>query len=215
MTKSSGARLSLATLVLLCLTVGCAGKSTSLTVSSRQSGQTYQQKFSKAYAGRSPQGDFDVVLVKGAGPDGATGDVWQVMHVRVLWKPMKGVKFDHPTATNATIDWYVMGADGAGANASQPRGLVAYTGAGFVRVHKSGGFATLDIRSATLRPTTREGGMADPIGPARLQGTIVARTGNADQVRDLLARAREASAQANAARLAAARQASSQAPVEQ
>ena len=213
MTKTVAAVRLLSALVLLLLTVGCAGNSTSLTVQSRQNGQTYQQRFSKAYAGRSPRGDLDVVLVQNAGPDRATRDVWQVMHVRVLWKPMKGVKLDNPTATNATIDWYVMGGDET--NPAQAPGLVAYTGAGFVRVNKSGGLTKLEIRNATLRPTAREGGMADPIGPAKLQGTIVARTGSGEQVRELLTKARDATAQANAARLAAARQASSRAPVEQ
>jgi hypothetical protein len=205
--------LSLAVLALplAFLAVGCAGGSTHLTVTSVQNHRTYQQPFAKAYAGRSEQGDFDVVLVR----DGAAGKsvpaVRQVMHVRVLWKPMKGTKLDHPTATNATIDWYVFDGSGAG-------GMVAYSGAGFVDVQQSGGVATLDIRNATLKPTTREGGMIDPIGPARLQGTVVARTGRTAQVREILAQTRESTAQANAARdaarHAAAREASSRAPVE-
>jgi hypothetical protein len=192
--------------------VGCAGGGTNLTVTSLQTRQTYQQPFTSAYAGRSEQGDFDVVAVKdGPARDGAP-PVRQVMHVRVLWKPMTGTKLDHPTATNATIDWYVF--DG-----SNPAGLVAYSGAGFVDVRTSGGVATLDIRNATLKPVTREGGMVDPLGPTRLEGTVVARTGRTEQVRQILAQTRETTAQANtaardAARTAAAREASSRAPVE-
>ena len=189
------------------LSFGCAGPSTSLTVTSIRSHQSYQQEFSKAYAGRSEQGDFDVVLVREDRKDGPAGGIRQVMHVRVLWKPMKGTKLDHPTATNATIDWYVFG------DRNQP-GMVAYTGAGFVNVQSSGGVATLDIRNATLTPTIRDGAMIDPIGPARLQGTVVARAGSGERVRELLAQAREASSQANPARNAAAREASSRAPVE-
>jgi hypothetical protein len=199
---------------------GCAGGQTNLTVTSIQNHQTYQQPFTQAYAGRSEQGDFDVVLVRegaagGASAGGtATAGVRHVVHVRVLWTPMKGTKLDHPTATNSIIDWYVF-------DASNPGGMVAYTGAGFVNVQKSGGVATLDIRNATLKPTTREGGMVDPIGPAKLQGTVVARLGRTEQVREILAQTRETMAQANAARdardaarNAAAREASSRAPVE-
>ena len=214
------------------LSLGCSGGGTHLTVTSLQNRQTYQQPFTKAYAGRSEQGDFDVVLVRdgvggksgAAGKSGAgdrsAGDesvagVRQVMHVRVLWKPMKGTKLDHPTATNATIDWYVFDGSDAG-------GVVAYSGAGFVDVQKSNGLATLDIRSATLKPTTREGGMLDPIGPAKLRGTVVARTGRTGQVREILSQTRQTTAHANAARdaardaarTAAAREASSRAPIE-
>lgn len=201
----------MAVFLIGCLSVGCAGPSTSLTVTSLEKGKTYHQRFDKAYAGRSEQGDFEVVLVRDAG--GVDGDkkaplVRQVMHVRMLWKPMKGTKLDHPTATNATIDWYVFGGTGA------REGLVAYTGAGFVAVQRSGGVAKLDIRNATLRPTTRAGHMTDPIGPAKLQGTIVARTGRREQVRELLGEVRQASARIHAAKDDAARQASSRAPMD-
>jgi hypothetical protein len=197
------------------LTVGCAGGSTNLTVTSLKDHQTYQQRFSKAYAGRSENGDFDVVLVNEEGQNADGPGVRQVMHVRVLWKPMKGAKLDHPTATNATIDWYVFG-DTAGNGDGQPAsgGMVAYTGAAFVNVEKSGGVARLDVRNATLRPTTRQGGLTDPIGRAKMQGTIVARTGRREEVRDLLAEAEQASAHVSAAKTEAARQASSRAPVE-
>jgi hypothetical protein len=204
--------LALLALPLALLSVGCASGQTNLTVTSLQNRQTYQQPFTKAYAGRSEQGDFDVVLVKEGPANGSAAGVRQVMHVRVLWKPMQGTKLDHPTATNATIDWYVF--DG-----SNPGGLVAYSGAGFVDVQKSNGVATLDIRNATLKPTTREGGMLDPIGPAKLQGRVVARMGRTEQMREILSQTRETTAQAgrdarDAARNAAAREASSRAPVE-
>src|SRR4051812_36928826 len=174
--------LALLALPLAVLAVGCAGGQTNLTVTSLQNHQTYQQPFTKAYAGRSEQGDFDVVLVREGGAGGsavasAAPGVRHVVHVRVLWTPMKGTKLDHPTATNSIIDWYVF-------DASNPGGMVAYTGAGFVDVQKSGDVATLDIRNATLKPTAREGGMIDPIGPAKLQGTVVARLGRTEQVRE-------------------------------
>ena len=210
MTKCFCVRPVLASVALVFLAVGCAAPSTNLTVTSLKNRHTYQQRFSQAYAGRSEQGDFDVVLAKGAPNGGTRADVRQVMHVRVLWKPMKGAKLDHPTATNATVDWYVF----SGSEREPGQGLVAYSGAAFVTVHKSGGLARLDVRNATLRPAVREGAMTDPLGPASLQGTIVARTGKAARVRELLAEARQATARANETRNAAAREASSRAPLE-
>ena len=194
-------------LPLVWLGVGCAPASTNLTVTSLKNHQVYQQQFSKVYAGQSEQGDFDVVLVRDASPGGAGTGVKQVMHIRILWKPMRGTKLDHPTATNAAIDWYVFG------DTVRPE-MIAYNGAGFVKLEKSGGIAKLEIRSATLTPTTHDPGMADPIGRARLQGTVVAHTGQAERVREVLAEARQVTTEANAARTAAARQASSRAPVE-
>ena len=104
----------------------------------------------------------------------------QVVHVRVLWKPMKGTKVDHPSATNATIDWVVW-------DQSQGRdaGYIAYTGAGFVNLQRSGNTARLDIRNATLSPTARQGSIQDPVGRTKVTGTVVARA-NRGQVDALL-----------------------------
>ena len=182
--------------------LGCAGTGGNrLTVRSLDRRQTYQQQFSKAYAGRSDRGDFDVVLVK-------EGDVRQVMHVRVLWKPMKGTKLDHPTATNATLDWIVWdGADG---------GFIAYTGAGFVNLQRSGNTARLDIRNATLSPTVRDGAINDPIGRVKVSGTVVART-NREKLGDVLAQAEHTTAHARRSPAVApsAQEASSRAPMDQ
>jgi hypothetical protein len=204
--------LTLLTIPLVLVGVGCAG-GTNLTVTSLQNHQTYLQPVSKAYAGRSDDGDLDVVLVSddGNAPKTVATGVRQVMHIRVLWKPMKGVKLDNPTATNAAIDWYVFSdPDKAGAGSD---GLVAYTGAGFVNVQQSGSTVTLNIRNATLSPTTRQGGMIDPLGGAKLQGAVVARAGRGEEVRALLSAARQASARLTD-REVTVRQASSRTPVE-
>jgi hypothetical protein len=192
--------------------VGCAG-GTNLTVTSLQNHQTFQQPVTKAFAGRSTDGDLDVVVVNDgqSRPGAGSPGVRQVMHVRVLWKPMKGVKLDNPTATNAAIDWYVFSDSDKAAGGP---GLVAYTGAGFVDVQQSGNTATLTIRNATLRPTTRHGGMTDPIGPAKVQGTVVARTGRDEELRAILSEARQASARATDREAAAVRQASSRTQVD-
>jgi hypothetical protein len=200
----------LALLVTALLGTGCSGaKSTHLTVRSLDQRQTFQTQFPRAFAGKSSGGDYDVVLVKeGAAPRAGGRDVRQVLHVRVLWKPMKGTKLDHPTATNATLDWVVW--DDAA------RGFIAYSGAGFVDVQRKGGTAVLDIRSATLSPLAKQGPMNDPIGRAQVMGTIVART-DPRQVSELLEDVRETVGAAQQARhpQAGARSASSSVTVDQ
>ena len=192
-------------LVLSLAGAGCSGGTGSkLTVKSLDHGQTYQTQFLKAYAGRNDRGDYDVVLIKNGGV------LRHVMHVRVLWKPMKGTKLDHPTATNATIDWIITGGpDG---------GFVAYGGAGFVDLQRSGDTAKLTIRNATLSPTAREGAMQDPIGRSNVSGTVIAHA-DRRRVGNLLAQVQNATAtQARHAppqRAPSAQEASSRAPLDQ
>jgi hypothetical protein len=169
------------------LAAGCAGPSAQLTVRSIDKRQTFEQRFDSAYAGKDEMGDYDVVLAKD------TGGVRHLVHVRVLWKPMKGTKLDHPSATNSIIDWVVWddshGPDG---------GYIAYTGAGFVDLQRSGNTAKLDIRNATLSPTARHGSINDPVGRTKVSGTIVARA-NRDRVNTLLSQMPNTSAAAQAA----------------
>jgi len=71
---------------------GCATTPQStLTVKSVQSQQTFKPQFDSAYASRSPEGDYDVVLAGDSGPAEAGGGeaVRQVMHVRVVYRPMR------------------------------------------------------------------------------------------------------------------------------
>ena len=199
-----------ASLLLPLMGIGCSGpQSTQLTVRSLDQRQTFQQQFPRAYAGTSAGGDYDVVLVKqGPAPRAEGRDVRQVMHVRVLWKPMKGTKLDHPTATNATLDWVVWD-EAAG-------GFIAYSGAGYVDVQRKGDTAVLDIRSATLSLLAKQGPMNDPIGRARVAGTIVART-NRQQVNELLEDVQETVGAVQQARhtQTGAKSASSSVPVDQ
>src|SRR6476620_10647219 len=98
MTKTTYVSRILPALAMSLIAVGCAAPSTNLTVTSLQNHHSYQQRFSQGYAARNEQGDFDVVLATPVVPRGdMKADVRQVMHVRVLWKPMKGTKLDNPT----------------------------------------------------------------------------------------------------------------------
>src|SRR5437868_9185922 len=105
--------------LLLCLmATGCGSKTASLTFASNQGDSRFSQDFTRAYYWRTESGEYDIVLsedgispakVKTSGPivASAAAALNQTVHIRVLWKPLRGSKPDAPSATNAVIDWYV------------------------------------------------------------------------------------------------------------
>jgi hypothetical protein len=95
----------------------------------------------------------------------------------MFWRPMLGTKPDFPSASNATIDWYVMGT-----GSRESVDMVHYQGVGFVSVRAAAGGATVTVHSALLNPVASCGRMSDPIGTARLSGTFFA-LNNASQAR--------------------------------
>jgi hypothetical protein len=190
---------------------GCSSGTSAVRVTSLQTRQQYSQDFPQAYARYNAAGDVDVVVTKecrptiGAAAPGAerttasaalNGDVHNlrhVLHVRVLWQPMRGTKTDSPTATNATMSWFVFD-DGA----RQPR-MIEYRGAAFVDVERKDGQTLLTLRNATLKPSASIGDLTDPIGPAKVEGRIVAQNSKL-RVDDVLSemRATVGAAQASA-----------------
>lgn len=221
--------LSRPMIVLLALvglvTPGCSSGTSAVRVTSLQTKQQYSQDFPEAYARHNAAGDVDVVVTKechpliGAAAPGSerttasaalNGDVHNlrhVLHVRVLWQPMKGTKTDSPTATNATMSWYVFD------DSRQPR-MIEYRGAAFVDVERKEGQTLLTLRNATLKPTTRIGDLTDPIGPAKIDGKIVAQNDRI-RVEDVLGETRAAIEVAQASgRLVAQKGASSRLPTD-
>ena len=185
----------------VCAMTGCVATTpqSTLTVTSVRSQETFKPQFDSAVASRSAEGDYDVVLTGESAPGGAGGGgagVRQVMHVRVLYRPMRGTRLDHPSATNASIRWFVLG--------SRAGDVVEYTGAGFVTVKSAavGDGVEVNVRNASLRPITSGGNLTDPLGPTTVAGTFQART-NPGRVGELLAQV--AAANGAAARSASAR----------
>ena len=204
-------------LAMVCLAaagaVGCSAGGSNVVVKSERDGQIYRPQFSRAYAARNAEGELDVVLsspLKRPAADGRAAEtLQQVMHVRVLWRPMKGTKTDHPTATNAILHWYVFGGDGR--NGPQ---LLTYNGAAFAAVQESGGVTKLTLQNATLAPAARQGRLVDPIGPSDLSGVIVAKR-SPRQVGAVLAKVESSvSAAAASARAGRVRDASTRVPTE-
>ena len=165
--------------------VGCGAKPAELRLTCLESDATFLQHFPKAYVGKGATGGTEVVLVDeqpvgnarpnggdaipaAAASPGAAPAVRQVMHLKVLWKPQRGTKQSHPSYTNAGLRWYVIGDGG--------RDVLEYSGAGFVALTETPAGTQVTIRNATLKPVgTPKGALTDPVGPARLTGTFIAK----------------------------------------
>ncbi len=136
-------------------------------------GASFSQRFSRAYMSRSDDGEYRIALVdepldENRSPDAnaispaPSTPLRQIVLIHVFWRPMDGVKPDHPSATNAAIDWYILPA-GVGGSTD----LLHYKGAGYVRVFDD----SVDIANASVTPATLRGAMTDPLGPAALEGS--------------------------------------------
>jgi hypothetical protein len=164
---------------LVCLASGCVRYEASLDLTSTtDENRKFVAHFSQAYIDRDDAGDYVVVLlndpidqVKAGGADKAIDPVAvpplrQIMTIRVLWRPMKGAKFDHPLATNATVHWYVFD------RTAQSSGFLHYTGNAFADVYTERDRASIEIRNATLKLSEKSGDMADPVGPVHMTGSF-------------------------------------------
>jgi hypothetical protein len=183
---------------------GCAHAPATLTVQSARLEAAYAQQFSQAFASRTEDGTQEFILVaddaiKNAPrePGGPLTPVTktplrQVVHVRVLWEPMNGA--EKTVTRNASISWLVF-TDTAAATA----GIREYQGTAFASLRQSGGGATrVTLRNGTLRSHAARGGLSDPIGVGKLEGTFTA-IQNPARVRELLTAARARTAEASAA----------------
>lgn len=180
-------------LLMLVSAGGCASMGSDLAVSSLEHGQSYSQGFKRVYAGRSAEGEYDIVMVEEAA-DQATPEkagqplfpmaampLRQVLHIRVLWRPLNGPRQDFPAATNASISWYVLGA-----TADESPDMLQYNGVGQVSVYPASDETRIFIRSAMLSPGAQRGKIGDPIGRLSLSGSAIAQNDD-ERVRGLLA----------------------------
>jgi len=166
--------------LLSALAAGCAGggaRDAALHLQPLTPGRPdYVQRFGQVYATPNAAGGNDVLLVDRSHPA-----VEQYLHVKVLWRPMSGMKADQPSATNAAIDWYVVSRD-----PDRP-GVLRYAGAGFVLAQPANDERLrVEVRNASVKLERRDGDVYDPIGPAKLDGTFTA-TLDAGRVSTVLA----------------------------
>lgn len=192
-------RLARKTLVALLLlaAAGCARKGQSLTFSSNDGTRYFSHAFPEAYISRGNEGDLDIFLVEDGlnlaeqssnarkPLDAAPATPRQIVHIRIVWTPMKGTRADQPAATNAIVHWYVLGAGGA----NEADGFLHYSGSGFVKIRLHSKDALVDVANVKIALSERSGDMTDPLGPATLAGRFDAKVSDTN-VKALLAEIR-------------------------
>jgi hypothetical protein len=176
-----------AAIICALLVTGCAlkgDKSPRLQLRSMRTKQVYAQQFDRAYYSSRGTGEYEIVLIDDGGATGAksatpgeplppaqAAPLRQVVHIRVHWRPLRGTKPDHPSATNAVIDWYVTASAG---NASQANDRLHYQGAAFVELGTTGTVAKVTITKAQMSLVDVVGSLHDPVGRSVLSGSFAA-----------------------------------------
>ncbi|HEY1922420.1 MAG TPA: hypothetical protein VGG44_06615 [Tepidisphaeraceae bacterium] len=173
-------RLTILLPVLFVISVcinGCSTDEGTLHLASLDGQRQFSQNFSQAYISWNQTGDADVVMVEDqiqpshSDPTKPLApDRWrtprQLVHIRIFWMPMSGVKPDHPANTNASIHWCLL------SNGPDGSGVVEYQGSGLVELDSSSNGATVTIRKAWMKAGRQQGQLIDPMGPSVLQGTF-------------------------------------------
>jgi hypothetical protein len=174
------------------LVTGCTSSKRSTLSLTDEAGTHFVQGFQQAYAGRDSHGNYDVILIQEPLADArptepgaplqasAEQPLRHIVHIRVFWRPLHGARNDNPAATNASINWYVLGE-----TTRIRKDLVHYEGAGFVDISTKANTAKVIIRSATLKPTEQRGNLVDPLGQSELKGKFTAPM-DPQRTRDLL-----------------------------
>ena len=182
------------------LVTGCAGSGPATLLLRPETGHVaYAQTFSQAYCGKTQDGSYSCVLVaeerataakpqadKAPMTPNNQAPLRQVVQIKILWRPMSGVR--ESVAANAAIDWYVLNNTADGGS-----DLLHYQGSGYVTLKGDDDTTKVKIHSAQMRPTAVHGTLSDPIGPATLTGTFVA-LNNDQRAADLAIAARERTA---------------------
>jgi hypothetical protein len=139
----------------------------------------FSQTFTQAYLARTETGDVDILLEQDGLTVGRHDDPEkpltpdacltprQFVHVRVFWKPFSQ-RADRPAATNASIEWYLLG-DGPNEGS-----LLKYSGPALVSLDDSQKVSIVTIHNAWLKVVEERGDMCDPLGPSQMQGAISA-----------------------------------------
>lgn len=187
---------ALGCLLLLPLVVGCSSRGGRVTFEPEQGGRTLTQSFSQAYITPTKAGEYDIVLVDNASDwdypspkknqplePAPLAPMRQVMRIHLYWRPLAGTT-KNPAATNASIDWYVLGPDGS-------NDMLLYQGAAYVTAEAAGKSRTVRIRDGRISLKSARGDLSDPIGSAALSGMVQARPSQA-RVEDVIAELRPA-----------------------
>jgi len=165
---------------LLLAVCACSSDSTELKMTGLDRRHELQQSFSQAYLCKTEAGDTDIVLVSQGqfaeqNPDKALQPLpegalpWQIVHIRVYWKPLPGISSDDPTNTNASIRWYLFD------DWLHPGGYLEYSGSALVDVDEDEKDASASVQNGWLKVAAIKGDMVDKLGASQLGGEIHAR----------------------------------------
>lgn len=190
---------------------GCSSNQGDLRLESMDQRHVFSQKFEREYFTRNESGDADIVLVQDnirpvasddskPQPPDACVMPRELVHIRVFWTPMGGVKPDHPANTNASIHWCFI-CDNHG-----QAGVIEYSGSGLVIASESSDSVNVEVRKAWMKEGCQHGAMTDPLGPSILQGSFKAVRNNSE-VKSVIAQIKSAAANTDEA------QASSVSPI--
>jgi hypothetical protein len=174
-------------LAALLLATGCTKKSPATARLTSTTG-TYklQQSFDRAYATKTADGEYLIVLLDDGLPSKLNDDelliptaqtpVRQVLFVKMNWRAPRGAKNNSPAAANALARWYFFTPSSNPGEAGQDR-IVRYDGTAFVRMSQGRdarwrGNITAD--NMTLATTTSPDNPPPPIQTATLSASFTA-----------------------------------------
>ena len=164
------ALLCAAATVLPVLLLGCAGSTGTLELTSFKDPylpETYQVEFTDCAYYTGPSGDYHIVGRATHSPeDNAGGEITQLMHVHLFWRPRPGKTFDNPSTVDATIRYAILTEQGA----------AIYCGTGFVypKKRRMSDKLLVKIENARLRLEFQDGDTPDLLGNSRAAGELIA-----------------------------------------
>jgi len=160
---------------------GCAAQTTSIEITTFTDGvraESYYHHFTSAWFRPTAVGEYEI-LFESSEPITSLGQnvLRQSLFMRMLWKPIPGKTFMHPSQINAQIDYQmdVSPEPNAQVVSATPKSLICYQGSGFVSLSPdhTNQVITGSIEQAILEPRRQIGERT--LGKLILKGTFRAR----------------------------------------
>ena len=148
---------------------GCAHATGNLELTSYKdpySPATYDVQWDDCAYYTDPGGDYHIVARTTHIPEDGGGEITQVMHVHLFWRPKPGKTFDNPSTVDATIRYAILTEQGA----------TVYCGTGFAypKQRRTSDKLLVKIENARLRLESQNGDAPDLLGNARAAGELLA-----------------------------------------
>jgi len=161
--------------VMLLLPAGCGRSTGVLELTSYKDAytpQTYEVEIEECVYYTEPGGDYHILgRARYTPDDDPDGEIVQLLHVHLFWKPYPGKTYDNPTTIDATLRYAVITA----------RGDTFYSGTGYAYPKKMrrGDDIVLTIEGGRLAPDSQHGEGPEVLGAARILGKMTAKKDHA------------------------------------